>query len=426
MAFSMIAISIITFNLLGVASGQVEVARDDNIEPFSLLCRIYNVAKNPPINYVDMEEGYNIVEEINALNRSLLEEERLHEKDDAGNSSEAQVKPTVTRDAAVAQLGLNQISQRAHTIWEKIKRMNVTKEIGNAKAEFAQVIFGENGNERNLDHTALSGVNGREDACGKPGGGTKGINAGKSLVVDFFCLCAQRPDGAGINQVCGFYVGSNRENGLLGWNDTHGPEGSLTMWSSIKGGCGKHMRQHPKSSAEAHHILDQFLKHLRTGGVYRWGQNNDKSKAVKEKEGMLGTGVGKEKGDIGNGPVCDGKKGNKGGQSPSGICVYYGAESNSWEGKIPWLKTFETALATVEEINNQTATIQRSLEKLQMLLHRAEEIYETTKVMLEIQNPEKLATLPNARGNLTAYNATRTRSYSPNSYLFPALVLLLL
>ncbi|CCD13206.1 Variant surface glycoprotein [Trypanosoma congolense IL3000] len=415
-------IAVVILVLLGFVSGQVEVAKDDNIEPFALLCRIYNVAKNPPISYVDLEEPLEIVREIDALNISLLEEKRHDEKEDVGNHSEAQVKPIVTREAALAQLSLNQITRRTHKIWEEIKKENVEEKIEKAKDEFHKVIFGENGNESDLEQSALKGVNGRADACGDPGKGSRGYSAGKNLVVDFFCLCVRRTDEGGINQVCGFYVGI--KDGQLGWNESE-PMGSSTMWAAIKGGCGKHIQRHPKSTAEARHILDQFLKHLKTGGVYRWG-SKDKVEGSDRKAGMLGTGVGKNENN-GNGPVCNGKKG-KNGQPPGGICVYYGAESNSWETNIPWLKPFKTALASVDAVNNQTASIQRVIKKLQMLQHRAEEIYETAKVMSEIHSPVVLTAFQNASGNLTAYNTTRTRSYShrPNTYFMPLLVLLLL
>ncbi|CCD15002.1 Variant surface glycoprotein [Trypanosoma congolense IL3000] len=425
MVFSMNVMAFVIFSLVGVARGQIEVAKDDNIEPFSLLCRIYNVAKNPPINYVDLQEANRIVEEIDALNKSLLEEKGHGEEEDAGNNSEASVKPIVTRETALAQLSLNQITQKAHKILGDIAKINVAEEFGKAKADFNKVIFGDGGNEDDLCHATVKGVENRSKACGDTGEGKKGTHAGNNLVVDFFCLCTQMMDKEGVNQVCGFYVGSNSNHGLIGWNDSV-LMGSSTMWASIKGGCGKHMQQHPMSTEEARHILDQFLKHLKTGGVYRWGNSGDKVEGSERKEGMLGTAVGKKDDNNGKGLICDGKKGK--GSTPAGICVYYGAELNSWEGNIPWLKQFKTALTSVDAVNNQITSIQRALQKLQMLQHRAEEIYETGKVISEIQKPVGLpAALQNVSGNLTAYNTTRIRSYgyNTNSYFFPALVLLL-
>ncbi|CCD13019.1 Variant surface glycoprotein [Trypanosoma congolense IL3000] len=437
MARYMNAISLIILSFVGVVSGQEEVAvgKYDNIEPFSLLCRIYNVAKNPPINYIDLDEPFKIVEEIDALNRSLSEEEGLHEKEDAGNYSATQVKQTVTRETALAQLSLNQITRRAHKILEDIKKMNVSKEIENAKAEFNKVIFGENGNASDLEHTALNGVKGRTEACGRTGLSTKGNDAGKNLVVDFFCLCARRTDGEGVNKVCGFYLGSNSEQSQYGW-DHNGPWGSSTMWASIKGGCEKHMQEHPKSTAEARHILDQFLKHLKTGGVYR----QIKSDGVTRKpnvivegsnrmEGMLGTGITVSDGSE---VTCSGEEGGKerGGSrdnlKPGGVCVYYG--TSDWKSKVSWLKQFQTALTSVDFVNKQTAYTQRAIKKIQMLLQRAEEIFETTRVIKEIKYPVLHTAFQNASGNLTAHNATGTRSYNNNShpYLIPLLVLLFL
>ncbi|CCD14251.1 unnamed protein product [Trypanosoma congolense IL3000] len=298
--------------------------------------------------------------------------------------------------------------------------MSAAENIEKAKPEFAQVIFGDGGNESDLEHTALNGVGYRVTACGKPGQDTKGESAGNNLAVDFFCLCAQRQDGAGINQVCGFYVGSNRENGQLCRSGTRGPMGSSTMSASIKGCCGKHMQKHPKSTTEVRHILDQFLKHLKTGGVYRWGDSGDKVDGSKRKAAMLGAGVRKKNGSE-NGPVCDGKKGKS--QSSVGVCVYYGTES---DGKnISWAIKFETALARVDYVNNNTDSIQRALHKLQMLLHRAEQIYETAKVITEIQRPAVPKAFQNESVNLTAYNAMRTRSYSRRAYIIPLWALFL-
>ncbi|CCD14365.1 Variant surface glycoprotein [Trypanosoma congolense IL3000] len=411
-------IAVVIFSLLGVASGQVEVARDDNIEPFSLLCRIYNVAKNPPINYVDLQEADKIVEEIDELNRSLLEEKRHDEEEDVGNNSETQVKTTVTREAALAQLTLNQITQKAHKILDDIKKMNVTKEIGKAKAEFDKVIFGDGGNESELCQDTVNGMDNRSEVCGKLVMGQKEMVLERTLLWISFCLCAQRTvNSEGINQVCGFYVG--RIDNYYGWSE-QGPWGSSTMWASIKGGCGKYMQQHPKSTGEARHILDQFLKHLETGGVYRWGDSGDKVDGSERKAGMLGTGAGKKDGSgSGNSLVCNGKKGGKLPSSPGGICVYYGPESDHWNNNIPWVKQFQTALTTLNLANNQTATIQRSFKKLQMLQHRAEQIYETAKVMLKVQNPVGLpAAFQNASGNLTAFNTTRTRSYTCRTHTY--------
>ncbi|CCD14350.1 Variant surface glycoprotein [Trypanosoma congolense IL3000] len=396
-----------------VVSGQkeLEIDKDENIEPFALLCRIYNVAKNPPINYVDMEEADKIVEEIDALNTSVSEEMSFNESKQLWNGVDTQNLPTSARETALAQASLNQITQKAHTILDEINKMNLNKAIEKAKAQFSQVIFGENGNETKLCQATVNDMDNRSKECGMPGEGTKGNSAGKNLVVDFFCLCAMRTESSeGAKQACGFFVG--KIDKYYGWSE-QGPWGSSTMWASIKGGCGKHMQQHPKSTAEARHILDQFLKHLKTGGVYRWGSRNE-VKGSKRKAGMLGTGVGEENG-VEKGPLCNGQNG-KTGKPPGGVCVYYGPESESWEENIAWLKQFGTALTSADTINNQIATVQRSIQKLHMLLHRAEEIYETAKVITEIQKPEGLATFQNASGTLTAFNATRTRSYSDNPY----------
>ncbi|CCD17031.1 Variant surface glycoprotein, partial [Trypanosoma congolense IL3000] len=359
---------------------ELEIEKDENIEPFALLCRIYNVAKNPPINYVDLQEADDIVKEIDALNTSVSEEMLFNESKQLWNGVDTQNLPTSAREAALAQLSLNQITQKAHTILDEIKSMSLNKAIEKANSQFSQVIFGENGNETKLCQATVNDMDNRSKECGMPREGRKGDSAGKNLVVDFFCLCAMRTESSeGAKHACGFFVG--KIDKYYGWSE-QGPWGSSTMWASIKGGCGKHMQQHPKSTAEARHILDQFLKHLKTGGVYRWGSGNE-VKGSKRKEGMLGTGVGEEN-SVDKEPLCNGKNG-KTGKPPGGVCVYYGPDSDSWERNIDWLKKLKTSLENVDSLNNQTATIQRNIQRLQTLLQRAEKIYETTKVITEIQ-----------------------------------------
>ncbi|CCD12525.1 unnamed protein product, partial [Trypanosoma congolense IL3000] len=173
------------FVLVGsVVSGQLEIDRDDNIEPFSLLCRIYNVAKNPPINHIDLEEPFKIVQEITDLNASLVNDKRYNETE-MGNGVEAKTNSASTKESVVAQLSLNQITQRAHKILEDIEKLNAEEKIEEVKAEFNKVIFGENGNESDLCRATVKDVGNRATACGNPGDGNKGNSAGNNLAVDF-------------------------------------------------------------------------------------------------------------------------------------------------------------------------------------------------------------------------------------------------
>ncbi|CCD16294.1 Variant surface glycoprotein [Trypanosoma congolense IL3000] len=409
-------------SLWGEAAAQgAEVKSIDNAEQFALLCRIYNVAKNPPINHVDLTDPNKIVEDIDSINASLPEEKHINETEKLENSSDAHVKHSTTRDAAVAQALLSRITRKAHTIPDKIRKVNATRDIEKVKAEFPQVIFGDNGNEGQLCGGALRGVNERDraKACGDKGLSTKGASAGKKLVVDFFCLCAMRMDSnqEGIDNVCGVYVGSGKKKGNHGWS-TVCPSTSSTMWASIKKECGNLLHQHPKSTAEGHGVVDDFLRHLKSGGVYRWGENGKESD---RKAGMLGTSLG-EKGNNGNDLICDGSKGNNKGTPPGGVCVYYG--HGKWNDNINWLKQFKAALATVEDANNQTVSIQLDIQKLQMLQHRAEEIYETTKAISGIQKPIGLTAFPNATTKrLTSYNAAWR--YHPHAHFILPWVLLL-
>ncbi|CCD16324.1 unnamed protein product [Trypanosoma congolense IL3000] len=337
-----------------------------------------------------------------------------------GNSSDVQAKSTITREADVAQAIISRITREVHTILGEIKKVNTTRNIEKVKSEFAQIIFGDEGNEGDLDHGALKEVTDRGAACGNPGAAKKGEHAGNNLVVDFFCLCAMTIGAEGIENVCGVYVGGKggkSKPDKHGWDEKNSPLGSSAMWASIKKGCRNLMHQHPKSTEEGKEILGDYVKHLKSGGVYRW----DSGKQSERKRGMLGTGVvtndGSEKG-----PACNGKKGSGRGQPPAGICVYYGLDN--WDHNIDWLNRFKTALAMVDALNNKTANIQRDIEKLHMLLHRAEEIYETTNVISKVQNPVIPTSLQTAAKRLTAYNAAwRHPRYA--HFLAPWVILLL-
>ncbi|CCD14214.1 Variant surface glycoprotein [Trypanosoma congolense IL3000] len=403
----------------GYAVGQpgAEVKATDNAEQFALLCRIYNVAKNPPIHHVDLQDPLKIVKEIDVINASLVDPKWLNETDQVENSSGVQLQPTTTREAAVAQALIRRITKKAHNILEEIGNVNTTRDIEKVKSEFDQVIFGEAGSKVGLCHGALKGVGERGNACGISGLQKKGQSAGKNLVVDFFCLCAQR-NNEGIQDSCKVKVGSKSDEHSWG---SGAPSGSSSMWASIKKECGNLLHQNPKSTKEGHEVLADFFKHLKSGGLHRWG-NTKSILGSGRKAGMLGTSAGTEQekgGDI----LCDGSKGyaqRNSGKPPGGICVFYGEESE-WDN-IDWVNKFKNALATLKSTNNKTATIQRDIQKLQMLLHRAEQIYETAKVITEIQNPVVPTNLQTASKRLTAYNAAKR--HNPYAHFILLFVLL--
>ncbi|CCD16375.1 unnamed protein product [Trypanosoma congolense IL3000] len=180
-------IAVFIFSLLGHvrANTGAQVQANDNAEKLALLCRIYNVAKNPPINHVNLQDPLEIVNEINALNASLAEEKQFSGAEQMENSSVAQLQSTVIREVAVAQAILKRIARRAHTILEDIQKVNATNDIEKIKAEFNKVIFGEGMNESDLCKGSLKGVVDRGNTCGIPGLAHKGENAGKNLLVDF-------------------------------------------------------------------------------------------------------------------------------------------------------------------------------------------------------------------------------------------------
>ncbi|CCD16273.1 Variant surface glycoprotein [Trypanosoma congolense IL3000] len=433
MVWFMTVIVVVVFTILEGVRGQqnnAQVQQVDNAEQFALLCRIYNVAKNPPIHHVDLQDPSKIVSEINAINASFTEDKRLNETEKAENGTDVELKHTTTREASVAQAILSRITQKAQNILDEIRKVNTTMDIEKTKTEFAQVIYGEGRNESHVCDGELNAVSNRASACGTSELSSRGDSAGKNLVIDFFCLCAMTTDDNGVENVCGVYVGGKggktHKPDSHGW-DSKGPLGSSSMWASVKKGCGKLTHQHPMSTEEGQDVIENFLIHLKAGGLYRWGETN-RIKGRDRKPGMLGTGVGTE-GDHGKSLVCDGSRGKSGQQlqrsggktvNPAGICVYYGTESE-WEN-IPWMMKLKSALANVEHVNNKKATIQRDIDKLEKLLHRAEEIYETTKVITEIQKPVVPPNLQTAAKRLTAYNAAQR--HHPNTHFFSLFLLL--
>ncbi|CCD13207.1 Variant surface glycoprotein [Trypanosoma congolense IL3000] len=425
MAFfvNLLAVSVVTCSFIKHAVAQnAQVQNNDNSEQFALLCRIYNVAKNPPINHVDLQDPNKIVEVIDSINASFAEEKQFNETNQVENSSGVQLKPTTTREAAVAQALLSRITRKAHTILDEIRKLNATRDIEKVKAEFAQVIFGGGMNESDLCDGVLKGVGERGAACGSSGLSHKGNYAGKNLVVDFFCLCSMTRDNSnGIGSVCGVEVGGKggKKPDNHGWGAANGPSGSSSMWASVKKGCGNLLHHHPNSTKEGDEVIEDFMRHLKSGGLYRWGASN-LVKGSGRKSGMLGTGAGTENDGNGDNLTCDGNRGYTGsngrsGKPPGGICVYYGPQPD-WEN-IDWLKKFRDALKTLDALNNKTATIQRGIEKLQMLLHRAEKIYETTKVIAEVQNPAQHTSIQTAAKRLTAYSGARRHPIYAHSIL---------
>ncbi|CCD14458.1 Variant surface glycoprotein [Trypanosoma congolense IL3000] len=396
-------LAVVILILLGGVMGQqgAHVQANDNAEQFALLCRIYNVAKNPPINHVDIQDPLQIVNDIDSINASFDNEKWLNETEHTGNSEDAQLKHTTTRETTVTQAILRRITKKAHTILEQIGRVNATRDIEKVKTEFSQIIFGKGRSESHLCDESLKDLGDRATACGRPGAETKGSHAGKNLVVDFFCICAQRTkSNEGIDNACRVQVGGKGDQ--HGWGD-QGPLGAVSMWASLKRECGNLMQQHTKSTEEGHELLEDFLSHLKAGGLYRWGKD---SKDSSRKASMLGTAAGTDNDGNGKDILCNGRKGKNGGGNvkSGGICVYYGPVTQL-DDNIEWLKKFKTALASVDAVNNQTAFIQRSLQKLQMLQHRAEYIYETANVISETQKPFVPKDSQTAAKRLTAYNA---------------------
>ncbi|CCD13156.1 Variant surface glycoprotein [Trypanosoma congolense IL3000] len=374
------------------ADADVPVKADDNVEAFSLLCRIYNVAKHPPTKHVDTKDYQRIVEEIDTLSVLVSRYERVNTK---------------TKEAKLAQQQLVGVSGEAHKILEEVKNVNPEGEAEKAKEAFNSVIFGEQGKEEDLCHGPLRGMESesRITTCGGNNPEKKGESSGKNLIVDFFCLCAQpNEDDEGVAKVCGVSVGTAD---CLGWGTKLYQTDEI--WREVKKGCEAFGPQSTTSTQDGHSIYREFLDKIAVGGKVKV-KNSD----TVTKPGMLGTAVS----DTGKTNFnCNGKKTvvtrDKVG---SGSCVFYGVDK--LENNTAWLKQFKTGLEIIDKLNNKTASWQ---SKLTTLINRARGIYEGAKKASQkeeedIEEP-KAAPLPNQAENETAESTTPSKLHRVLSWV---------
>ncbi|CCD13807.1 Variant surface glycoprotein [Trypanosoma congolense IL3000] len=365
------------------AQGGLTVSQDDNSEYFALLCKIYNVAHNPPIKPVDTKEYQKIVDDINALSAAVNGKEGVN---------------TQSEEARSAQTQLVGITREAHKLLNEIRRVNPEGEVERARNTFNQVIFGEHGKEGDLYHGTLIRGQNRMAACGGKTQG-KGTSAGKNLVVDFFCLCAQHNIvGEGIDNVCGVTVGS--DDGAV-WGTTLQLE--YTIWKEVKNGCEKFATQGVTSTQDGFSLYHKFLAKVKEGGKVK--VNNS---GTVHKHGMLGTAVS----DTGKTDFnCNGKAVSTGRVNVAGVCIFYGNQHQ--EQNIKWLKKFKEGLQLIDKLNTETASWQHQLTTL---LNRARELYE--KVKANTQQEEEniddspLAQHPNSDENENTDSSTQSQRHS--------------
>ncbi|CCD17357.1 Variant surface glycoprotein [Trypanosoma congolense IL3000] len=368
-----------------MATAEVSVKEGENREPFALLCRIYNVAQHPPIKPVDTKEYKKMVDDIDALNAAANGKERVN---------------TQSEETKSAQTQLIGISRDAHKLLDGIKKVNPEGQVEKARNTFHQVIFGKNGKEGHLSHGTLEVEQNRITACG--GKEKEGKSAGKNLVVDFFCLCAQHTEASdGVERVCGVSVGSGRDSG---WGGTL--VSADTMWGEIKDGCKNGAPQGVTSTQDGYSLYDYFLAKVKAGGNVKVID----SETVK-KHCMLGTAVSKT-GDTNFN--CNGKKtfhSRHSSGSGVGVCIFYG--NHHLEENIAWLSKFKSGLQLIDKLNTETASWQHQLTTL---LNRARELYEKVKAdsqLEEVDMEEPIAAQhPNPDENENADSSTQSRRHS--------------
>ncbi|CCD15161.1 unnamed protein product [Trypanosoma congolense IL3000] len=369
-----------------MANDKVSVVQGDNSEYFNLLCRIYNVAQYPPIKPVDTKEYQKIVDDIDALSAAANGKERVN---------------TQTEETKSAQTQLIGVTREAHKLLDGIKKVNPEGQAESARHAFNQVIFGKNGKEGDLSKGALEVVDSRMTACGSRPLEQKGESAGKNLVVDFFCLCAQyNVFNEGVDNVCGVSVGSGDGTGWGAKLDS-----IATMWNEVKNGCDKFVKQGVTSTQDGYSLYHELLQKVKAGGKVKVTNTE-----TVPKHGMLGTAVS----DTDNSNFhCNGKKAVSTTRVKvgSGVCVFYGTHHQ--EQNIAWLKKFKEGLQLIDKLNTETASWQHQLTTL---LNRARELYEKVKAesQLEEENTEDspLTQHPNPDENENADSATQSQRHS--------------
>ncbi|CCD14242.1 Variant surface glycoprotein [Trypanosoma congolense IL3000] len=366
-----------------MANAKDSVNEGDNREPYELLCRIYNVAQYPPIKPVDTKEYQKIVDDIDALSAAANGKERVNTQSEATKSAQTQL------------IG---VTHEAHNLLDGIKKVNPEGEVEKTRNEFNQVIFGEHEKEGEPSHGALKVEPKRMAACAGTNLLKNGESAGKNLVVDFFCLCAQYDDfNEGVHKVCGVSVGNGKNSGWGG--KLVSPD---TMWNEVKNGCEKFANQGVTSTHAGYSLYGEFLAKVTTGGNIK-AKNSEKV----QKPGMLGTAVSKT-GDTNFN--CNGKAGT-GRVNVAGVCVFYGDKHQ--EQNIAWLKKFKEGLQLIDKLNTETASWQHQLTTL---LNRARELYEKVKADTQLEEENKddspLAQHPNPDENENADSTTQSMRHS--------------
>ncbi|CCD16253.1 Variant surface glycoprotein [Trypanosoma congolense IL3000] len=275
--------------------------------------------------------------------------------------------PSGSTAARLARHKLKRIGSQMERVIEEIKKKSGASRLEEIAKLFERAIYGNTPNVKDLN--LYKGAVNRTKTCGgETGFSGKVAHAGKSLVLDFLCLCGKAEDGE--PKVCGELVNVNDAGN---WNTTTGMNGE-SNWNIIKGSCEN--MEFPKSclAAEVLRAVADFESVLSKGG---------KTTAPVGKPGFHvypGVfGICKYARERLSPPTvgCDGGK-----DYHSCICVYYGVASD-WKN-IQWLQHMKSALGLLEAAE----ATQLDITHLRMLQSRAEEIYDEAKMTLEHENPK--------------------------------------
>ncbi|CCD13403.1 Variant surface glycoprotein [Trypanosoma congolense IL3000] len=369
----------------------------DTADHFGILCRIYKVSTATSTSISSTAEVSQIQSRVDQINASLSDDkwfnELLKERNDTelGNEPNAEngarsedwmrwrkaalevnesnnfeKLPSGSTAARLARNKLKRIGSQMERVIEEIKKKSGASRLEEIAKLFKRAIYGNTQNEKDVN--LYQGAVNRNETCGGESGFSgKVAHAGKSLVLDFLCLCGKAEGGE--PKVCGELVNVNDAGN---WNTTTGENGERN-WNIIKGACEK--TEFPKSglAAEGLRAVADFENALSKGTktIAPAGRGNFavhpgvfgvcNSARYYLTEPAIGCGGGRDR--------------------KSCICVYYGAASD-WKN-IQWLQHTKSALRLLEAAE----TTQLDMTRLKMLQSRAEEIYEEAKMTLEHENP---------------------------------------
>ncbi|CCD14783.1 unnamed protein product, partial [Trypanosoma congolense IL3000] len=271
--------STVPFLIVSIISGIIfpfahdEKMAGDIADHFGILCRIYKVAATTSRNIQDPTEVSQIQNKADQINVSISDDkwfnellENINDTDlgkqfkaendaetedwtrwrkaalEVNESKNFEKLPSGSTAARLARNKLKRIGSQMERVIEEIKKKSGASRLEEIAKLFKRAIYGNAQNEKDVN--LYKGAVNRTKTCGgETGFSGKVAHAGKSLVLDFLCLCGKAENGE--PKVCGQLVDVAATGN---WNTATGANGE-NNWNIIKGACEK--TEFPKSGLAA-------------------------------------------------------------------------------------------------------------------------------------------------------------------------------